>query len=375
MKGRVLKIVFATSVAFLLSVSAMCQNYYLVIGAFATEKDDIKEITSYLPGNAADTAYTIRRDNSLLHFYVMKTSDKERVMAKSRMLQEEISKENKPDKSFRESPVRAAEIKSQNFAASDDDAAAPASEMVGGSAPGGHAARKPSGKLFRFTIQRNDGQSIQGTLHQIDPIRGKELNTFETDSYIDILKPGQNRPMSVVCSVFGYKEVEKFIDYSSPWLTEGAFVDDKGAWVIPYTLENLERGDVAQMRNVIFYKDAVIMLPQAKADLDALVAMMKANPRYEIRVHAHCNGKHDRKVISLGKENNFFDVNGSSEIEASAKQLTQLRGEAVRLYLKTQGIDESRIKTYSWGGSDMLVRQTDPNSKVNDRVEIEVLKD
>jgi hypothetical protein len=30
---------------------------------------------------------------------------------------------------------------------------------------------------------------------------------------------------------------------------------------------------------------------------------------------------------------------------------------------------------YGWGGTEMLVDQNHPNSKLNDRIEIEILKD
>ncbi len=356
MKWRVLKVVYATLVASVFSVSAFSQNYYLVIGAFSTEKDNVKEITSFLPGNSADTAYTVKTDNSTLQFYVMKSTHEDVVVAKSLQLRSEVSH---PD----EQALASSRSSFETSAASSD--ATGVSENI---------AVKPHGKYFKFIIADSNGDLIPGSVHQLNPFNGTEVERYQTDRYIDISRPAGRQPMELVCAPFGYKPVEKFVDYTSPWLTEGAFMDDRGAWVIPYSLEKLEAGDVSLLYNVSFYNDAVVMLPTSKTSLDQLVDVMKNNPDYAITVHAHCNGKNPRKIIALGEEENYFEVTGSKEIEASAKQLTRLRAEAVKSYLAANGIEPQRVKVYAWGGSNMLAKPTDPNSKINDRIEIEILK-
>jgi len=179
-----------------------------------------------------------------------------------------------------------------------------------------------------------------------------------------------------VCGIFGYKEIKKEIDYADPSKTDGVYLDDEGAWVIPYKLERLQKWDVSVMYNLAFYKDAAFMLPPSKRDLDELVNMMKTNPNYVIRVHAHCNAKNNRKIIVPGKPSSYFDVEPSAiERKASAKELTRVRAELVKAYLIEHGIDKKRIKTYGWGGGEMLVDQNSVYSKLNDRIEIEILKD
>ncbi|HEY0653123.1 MAG TPA: OmpA family protein [Chryseosolibacter sp.] len=356
---------------------ALSQNYYLVIGAFSSESDNVKEFTSYLPSTQFDTAYTIQSNNNSLHLYIMKTSSKEVALAKGATLTEGVSGLKAPEGVL----VTPQPIGAKTEATAVDDAnyeslsATGSNKSSDGVPAGGGVPMKPKGKYFKFTIASEDGSMLPGEVHHVDRFAQKELGSFSTDLYIDMMKPGPSEPMTVVCGVFGYKEVDKYIDFANPAETEGAYQDEHGAWVIPYKLERLERGDVSVMYNVGFYKDAVAMTPPSKKDLDELVSMMMENPNYVVKVHAHCNGKSGREVMLLNEENNFFETTGSTQVRMTAKQLTNLRAEAIRSYLKLKGISEERVKMYGWGGSEMLVKENDPNARLNDRVEIEILKD
>jgi outer membrane protein OmpA-like peptidoglycan-associated protein len=180
--------------------------------------------------------------------------------------------------------------------------------------------------------------------------------------------------MTLVCAVFGYKEIIHQVNYAAPYVMSEITEDEKGAWVVPFTLEPLGKGDVSVMYHVSFYKDAVIMLPLSKIELDQLVQMMSANPNYRIKVHGHANGSNSRRIIALGASKNYFNVQGSQEHTGSAKELSKLRAEAVRQYLADHGISKDRIAVHAWGSQDMLVPVTSNNAKLNDRVEVEFLK-
>jgi outer membrane protein OmpA-like peptidoglycan-associated protein len=232
------------------------------------------------------------------------------------------------------------------------------------------------GKLIRFVIEGPDGKIIPGNVHHVDYDRGRDLSTFKSGEYLDVLPPPTlNNPMTIVCAIFGYKEVVQVIDYDKPGETPGIVRDENGAWVIPYKLEPLNTGDVSVMYRVAFYKDAVVMLPAAKGELDQLVQMMVSNPGYKIKIHGHCNGNNSRRIIALGAEQNFFNMAGSNEIKGSAKDLSRLRAETVQIYLADHGVDKSRSEIYSWGGQNMLVKETSTSAKLNDRIEIEILED
>jgi outer membrane protein OmpA-like peptidoglycan-associated protein len=213
---------------------------------------------------------------------------------------------------------------------------------------------------------------INGKIHNVNYITEKEIGAYDAGAYMDFSRYAKSGELVLTCGVFGYKFSEKNIDFSKPALIDGAYQDSHGAWVIPYKLERLGKGDVSIMYNVAFHKDAVIMLSQSKGDLDELVKLMDENPDYTIVIHGHCNGKNHRKIIAMGAEQQFFDVNGSLEIYGSAKKLSVLRSHAVKNYLIENGIDEKRIKTFGWGGSDMIADENSPLSKLNDRIEIEI---
>ena len=376
-----LSIVRAACMAAILSspLIAFSQHYYVVVGAFAAD-ENASEFKGYLPEQVMDTSYTVSEKNNLMHFYVLKTSDKEIAISRSLQLQKAIESWRIQQEAGSAKPegTIAGGIVASNFSGETL-----ASESSSGSASGsaglgnaGNVPPKPAGKYFKFKIESPEGLPVSAQVHHVDFENGREVATYSSDTFVDLLQPGESRPMAVVCGVFGYKEVEKYIDYSDPTSTDDqAYVDSQGIWVIPYKLERVEKGDVSTMYNVSFYKDAAVMRKNSQVDLEELVKMMHSNPYYEITIHTHCNGKNKREIITLGANKNYFDVAGSIKVMGTAKDLTALRAEAIRSYLADHGVDSERVKVFSWGASDMLVKADDPYSTLNDRVEIEFTRD
>jgi outer membrane protein OmpA-like peptidoglycan-associated protein len=385
MKFRVFQTVLLTVYSGIFLPAFGQKNYYVVVGAFSTEQN-VKEFTTHLPSGDLDTTYATSDQDNTLHLYVLRTNDKDVAISKTLQLQQQLENHNQDpnlsgsfqsvavtnDLEGKRISVGSTVLGSDRLAIVDNDNAseskAATTESVLGKVPAA-----PKGQLFKFTMS-SEGNMLPGSVHYVDFDREKHIASYVTDEYTDILRP-HNEEMALVCAVFGYKQVEKYIDYRNPASIEGAYRDEHGAWVIPYELKRLEKGDVSVMYNVAFYKDAVVMLPQSQPDLDELLNMMRANPNYEITVHGHCNGKHSRRIIAMGSEQQFFDINGSKEVEGSAKMLSGLRAQAIETYLVQNGIDENRIKAYAWGGSYMLVDKNRPHAKLNDRIEIEIRKD
>jgi outer membrane protein OmpA-like peptidoglycan-associated protein len=359
------------------------KSYYVVVGAFSAE-GDVKEFSARLPSMNADTAYAMNYDQSLVQLYVMRTTSEDLAMAKSSQLQssieagrsevianyESVSVRNTPEGKFIASKK---EIDSPSSPIRDEASASRASTMTSGSMA--TAPLKAKGKVFKFTLSDTDGQILPGNVHLVDFEHERDIASYPTYTYTDIVNPGRDKELAVVSAIFGYKQKEKSIDYRDPSGIEGAYRDELGAWVIPFELERLEKGDVSVMYNVTFHKDAVIMLPHSKSDLDELLNMMLQNPNYEITVHGHCNGKNDRKIIAMTNDQEYFEINGSKEFLGSAKTLSELRADAIKQYLVMNGIAEKRIKTFAWGGRYMLVDEEAPHAKLNDRIEIEIRKD
>jgi outer membrane protein OmpA-like peptidoglycan-associated protein len=378
------------------------QNHYVVVGVFAVESNSQK-FTGYVRSQRFNAGYGLYKKQKLYYVYVMKTADRSVAQAEMRSLHKEtefkdawvfsgileggedlpLDTEGPPvveEKTpvVEEPPVTPPVTTPDTTATVDTTTVATSKpqDNVGEEVP----ATPPAvvkGKLFKFVIQSTDGKPVKGEIHNVDFRRGRDLGIYKTNQYVDILRPSaRNNPISLVCGIFGYKEIVKMLDYDNPAFMESkAFQDGNGAWVIPYQLERMKKGDVSVMYHVSFYKDAVVMLPPSKAEMDELVNMMNDNPEYKITIHGHCNGSNSRKIIALGPSKNYFSTQGSSEITGNAKELSKLRAQAVQNYLVEHGIDKSRTQIYAWGSQNMLAPENSPSAKLNDRIEIEITAD
>jgi outer membrane protein OmpA-like peptidoglycan-associated protein len=379
-----LLIVRAACIAAILSspLIAFSQHYYVVVGAFAAD-ENASEFKGYLPDQVTDTSYTVTEDKNLMHFYVLKTSDKEIAIYKSLQLQKAIDAWKVQQGSGAVKGLENTISGNLPLNPTTDLGSESVSESSSGSSSGsaalanaGSVPPKPVGKYFKFKIESPEGAPLSAQVHHIDFDNGRQVATYDANTFVDLLQPGESKPMAVVVGLFGYKEVQKFIDYSDPNASDNqAYVDSQGIWVIPYNLERVEEGDVSMMYNVSFYKDAAVMRKGSQVDLEELVRMMHSNPYYEITIHTHCNGRNKREIIAPGTNKNYFDVAGSVKMMGTAKDLTTLRAEAIRSYLADNGVDPARVKIFSWGASDMLVKADSPHATLNERVEIEFTRD
>lgn len=383
MKCRGVRAMLIAVLAGLFTQGIAQKNYYVVVGAFSTE-GDAKELKTNLPVLNSDTAYAMSDDKNVVHLYVLRTTNKDVAVAKSLQLQKSLQSEDKNVTPWLESVSvsdlpegRSVSVKQsydQNGELLTDAGSSRTTASAGVTDVEAPASVK--GKLFKFTVSDPQGQPLDGNVHLVDFKNETDIASYTTQVYTEILNPGREETdVAVVFGVFGYKQSEKSLNYSDPSLIAGAYQDENGAWVIPYKLERLTKGDVSVMYNVSFRKDAVIMSLESESDLIELVKMMKENPKYEITIHGHCNGKQDRKITGLGANTNYFSTRGSLHFYGSAKELTDLRAKAIREYLIRKGITEKRIRTFAWGGRYMLVPPTSQYAKLNDRIEIEIRKD
>ncbi len=366
---------------------AAAQQYYVVVGAFSIESN-AKKFMGYVRNQRYDAEYRINPNRNLFYVYILKTGNRKEAYSRTLQLQRETEFKDAwafygvlgDDKSLAEikpEPVKepvtlpVVEEKKEEIIVIEEVTPQPQPVPVAESQP-----PKPRGKFFKFQITTSDGRLVPGEVHYVDRIQGRDIATYKTGERVDILKPADDRPMTVVCGIFGFKEVVKVIDYNNPDATAGALQGDNGEWVISYTLERMKKGDVSVMYNVGFYKDAVVMVPRSQAEMDELVTMMNLNPKYKIKIHGHCNGTYNkRKIIALGKNKNYFEMKGSDEKNGSSKELSKLRAEAIQSYLVERGIDKKRMEIFAWGGTNMLVGETSASARLNDRIEIEILED
>ncbi|HEY9488005.1 MAG TPA: OmpA family protein, partial [Chryseosolibacter sp.] len=156
---------------------------------------------------------------------------------------------------------------------------------------------------------------------------------------------------------------------------EDLYLDDKGALVVPFELVRLQKGDVAIMYNVFFFKDAAVMRPESRYEVNNLLDLLVEHPSYRICIHGHTNGNTSGKIIRMGKPGDFYSLTGTKHGVGSAKQLSEERAMVMREFLIEKGISADRMIVKAWGGKKPIHDKHSVRANENVRVEIEILSD
>jgi hypothetical protein len=232
------------------------------------------------------------------------------------------------------------------------------------------------GANFFFKIFRTlDHEKVEGDVDVIDIDRTRKIGTFKGNMGVKISNPAsKSGNVSFVCEVFGYRKVQRDVSYTSPE-GEGIEKNENGAVVIPFELVRLQKGDIAVMYNVYFFKDASIMRPESRFEVTSLLDMLKENPKYKIKIHGHANGGAHGKIISMEKgSTSFFSLTDTKDGFGSSKELSEERAEIIRDYLMANGIESSRMQVKAWGGKRPIHDKHSTRAQENVRVEIEILE-
>lgn len=228
--------------------------------------------------------------------------------------------------------------------------------------------------LFKVTSALK-GKEIGGEINMVDGEKSRKLGAYSANKLVVIKQPNQSGQVNFECEIFGYRKEQKRIDFNDPTHTEQVAIGEQSEVIVPFDLVRLRKGDVSILYKVYFFKDAGIMRPDSKEEIDRLVDMMKENDKYKIRIHGHTNGGGAGKIIALGEEKNFFSLTGADEGHGSSKKLSEVRAETVREYLVAAGIDKSRMQIKAWGGKRGIYDKNHPQAHNNVRVEVEILED
>ena len=136
-----------------------------------------------------------------------------------------------------------------------------------------------------------------------------------------------------------------------------------------------KKGEVDRLDYIFFYRDAAVLRPESRFEVDRLVSIMKENPKLELRIHGHTNGNDPGKILKRANANSdFFSLDGTLEDYGSAKELSEERATLILDYLVKNGIDKKRMSVKAWGGKKPLYPVDDAKAEANVRVEIEVLR-
>jgi outer membrane protein OmpA-like peptidoglycan-associated protein len=370
-------------------------TYYVTIGVFAVKNNAIR-YTDQATRNNFDAHYALNPLKNFYYVYIFSTTDRKKAFAftiKTRVETEYkqawvfignlgdeppvVEKKPEPVKPPEEKPVEPVVVKK------DSVLVVPAVAKIDSSTipkpiekP---VEKKPvvkhEGKPFYFKLLSVEtGKEITGEVRVQESVKATQYQAFKANEIVYIKAPiNSDGTYTVVTNAPGFEQMRMTLTYKEPEGTKGA--DDE--FIVPIELKKAKAGDYIDFNNVKFVRNSSIMNPGSQDELDGLVALMKENTKYKIKIHGHCNGRQNREIIVLGKSPNFFAMDAKNNIKetTSAKVLSDERAKAVKGYLVSQGIGAERIATKAEGGKIPLYPEGSTLASYNDRVEIEVKKD
>ncbi len=140
--------------------------------------------------------------------------------------------------------------------------------------------------------------------------------------------------------------------------------------------KTLTKGETETLNYIYFFRDAAVLRPESKYEVDRLVKLLKDHPEENIRIHGHTNGNDKGPIIRLRDgSKDFFSNTPENTVDdyGSAVKLSELRALVIRDYLVVNGINIKRMSIKAWGGKKPLFKVDDEKAEANVRVEIEVL--
>jgi outer membrane protein OmpA-like peptidoglycan-associated protein len=377
-------------------------NNFVVIGAFAVQSNAVKftsnanKMPAQLKGEAA---YKFNPERNLFYVYVLETADREKAISEANRIRIETpfldtwvyqgsftkSDSESISKGVDINPVtenNITDVKTSDGTGSVNNTIIDSNELMASTSTSSSSeesvALKPddaNGKNFFFKLYRAvDNVEVAGDVNAIDSDRARKMGTYKGNIPVRVSSPlNKSGEISLVCEVFGYRKVQRNFDYGNPVADDISSEDNKGT-VVPFELVRLQKGDIAVMYNVYFFKDAGIMRPESRYEINSLLEMMKENPKYKIKIHGHTNGGAAGKIISIGESKDFFSLTGTVESIGTAKKLSKERADVIKKYLLDNGIEATRMEIKAWGGKRPIHDKLSNRAQENVRVEIEILQ-
>jgi outer membrane protein OmpA-like peptidoglycan-associated protein len=416
MKKKLSLILFILTIAFNLKVSATNgqldakNSNYVVIGAFSIPKNAI-EFTENAKKQNFKAEFSINPNRKLFYVYVLHTGDKKMAFDEANKLRAaspfndtwvytgllgedlELGKGSDINPSTGEKIIKIEALDTNNTQditasttavipekiAEEKEKVAASEDKLIPSAPIVSTVEEveEGSKKFLFKIFTHNNKEIQGDvdLMDLDKTKPRKMASYRGNEPVNVKPANKSGNISLVCEVFGYRKIQTVTNFNEPQATEGITVEENKT-IVPFELVRLKKGDFAVMYNVYFYKDAGIMRPESKYEVNSLLEMLKENPKYKIRIHGHTNGNAHGKVISMGDSKNFFAITADvKEGFGSAKKLSEERALVIQNYLINQGVDPTRMQTKAWGGKKPVYEEDHNLAQANVRVEIEILED
>lgn len=230
-------------------------------------------------------------------------------------------------------------------------------------------------KKFYFKVFRSsNGQTLSGDVDVVDAEKQRKVGSYQANKLVAMKPANKSGDLALQCQVFGYRKIVHPINFVTPESLQGATIEN-GRITVPFEMVRLKKGDYSVMYNVYFFKDAAIMRPESKYEVNALLEMMKENPKYKIRIHGHTNGKAAGKIIFRGEDKDFFSLTDSKDGFGSAKKLSEERANVIRDFLISEGVSPERLLIKAWGGKKPIYEKDHAQAHANVRVEIEIVEE
>jgi outer membrane protein OmpA-like peptidoglycan-associated protein len=373
---------------------------YVVIGAFAVEKN-AEKFTRQANSASHHAQFDLNPDRNLYYVYVLTTDDRSAAIAEALRLR----KETKYNDAWvyhgaigKNSQIQSpgTDINPENEKPLDtivpEEHPAPEVEkviqdtVIANAAPETEATDSPqlttasltkeeiAEKSFVFDLFRAvDRKAVEGEVDVIDTEKARKMASYKGNTIVKIPAPqAKSGNVSFVCESFGYRKMQIEFSFKSTD-AQNLSVDQDGNIVIPFELTRLQKGDIVVMYNVFFFKDAAVMRPESRFEVNNLLEMLKENPVSRIRIHGHTNGNASGKIITRGENGNFFSLTDSRDGFGTAKKLSEGRASAIKEYLESNGIEGSRMEVKAWGGKKPIHDKHATRAQENVRVEVEML--
>ncbi len=368
---------------------------FVVIGAF-THRDNAVRFTEKAVADHFPAKFEMNPARQLYYVFVLQTQDRKNAFAEALRLQKESAYKDawvffgllgergagvdiNPVTQQKMEPaettvvaVTPAPVTETPLVSVEDTKREPVSEPVKTTVA---SDPKATSKDFYFKVFRDDGTKADGAeITVIDLGSQKKEYVLEGNKDLTVKAVNQSGDIRLECDLVGFRKVIHNINFKDPMATDGVTIENDRI-IVPFELVRMKKGDHSILYNVYFYKDAAIMRPESKFDLDGLLAMMKENPNYKIRIHGHTNGNAAGKILEVGESGNFFSLTGAKEGGGSAKKLSERRAMVIREYLEKEGIDVARMTIKAWGGKKPLYDKHHTQASANVRVEVEVVEE
>lgn len=345
-------------------------KYYVVIGAFKVPKNAMNWAEqARLEMYNAEYAWNEKR--KLYYVYILSTSSKQEAVELALKMQQ-IPK-------YHDTWVYTAILSAdpQKISLQDTVTTVGSAELAN-SQQTSQTAPVEGTKQFIFRIRSlSTTYDVKGEVdvYDADIIKGRKAASYKGNEVVNVKPINKSGNLTVVCDIFGYRKLQIPVNFIDPKPGDGVTIEDDKV-ILTFELVRLKVGDKATMYHVYFFKDAAIMRPESRNEVNALLEFLNEKPNSRILLHGHTNGNAHGKIISMGDSDDFWGLSTENkEGVGSAVKLSEERARLIQQYLVKQGIDESRMEVKGWGGKKPVYDEDHPAAAANVRVEVEVLRD